>query len=709
MLLNTPIENIPLTSSATKRRLKSIGINNFWELLNYFPFRYENYSLISPIDRLQVGEIATIKGKILKVSNAFTKKGFNLQKISISDSSGKIDVNWFNQSYLLRILREGMSLSVAGEVKFFGNTKSFEPREYEILSDENLNQQFIHTARIIPVYSEKNGLSSRLLREKIFRLIMHLNVSRTQDSIPEILPPEIISFNNLPKEIDAYKQIHFPTNLENARKSRERLAFDELFTIQLSAQIVRKEWENEHVGNAFVVDKEKYDLFQRFISNLPFKLTSAQKRVVNEILLDLKQSKPMNRFLEGDVGSGKTVVAAIACYLTYLNGYQSLFMAPTEILANQHFQTLSSLFPTSGVGNTVLKPIETLPSVGLQTGSKKIGTSMQRPLQKRTSDDFDIIVGTHALITKKLKFDRVGLVIVDEQHRFGVVQRAQLKEKGINPHLLTMTATPIPRTVALTIFGELDLSVIDEMPKGRLQVKTFLVPKEKRKSGYEWIKKKIKEEKIQVFIICPLIEESEVETMKTIKAVTKEFERLKKDIFSEFKLGLLHGKVKTKEKEKIMQEFKDKKLDILVATSVVEVGIDIANATIIMIEGAERFGLAQLHQLRGRVGRGDKQSYCLLYTENANEKITERLQLFTRTQNGMQVAEHDLKLRGPGEIFGARQHGYLDLKVASLSDFELIDKSKKAVNYFFSKYSVSNFPEINNRLEEYKTKQISRD
>ena len=688
-LFKSPIENLPSTSAITIKRLKSIGIETYWDLLNYFPFRYENYSLISPIDKVQNGETVTIKGKILKIINLYTKTGLKIQKAKVSDDSGNVNVVWYNQPYLLRVLRPGLNISLSGDVKGFFNDISIEVKEYEII--DTLNAQTIHTGRLVPVYSEKKGLSARLLREKIFFLINHIATDRYQYGISEFYPAEIVSFNKLLNEKEAYEQIHFPQNSEIVKKARERLAFDELFTIQLSARLIRNEWNKENVANPFMVETSLMTSLQEFINNLPFELTSAQKRSVAEIIADLQKSRPMNRFLEGDVGSGKTVVAAIACYLAYLNGYQSLFMAPTEILAMQHYQTIQKLFKKEKL------------KIAIQTGSQKKLRSQQK------IRDYDIIIGTHALLTKGLKFDRVSFVVIDEQHRFGVVQRAMLKEKGINPHLLTMTATPIPRTVALTIYGELDLSVIDEMPKGRLPVKTFLVPKEKRESGYDSIKKQIIKYKTQVFIICPLIEESEVETMKSVKAATKEFERLKKEVFPEFKLGLLHGKIKSKEKERIMQDFKDKKLDILVATSVVEVGIDISNATIMMIEGAERFGLAQLHQLRGRVGRGDIQSYCLLYTESTSENVIERLQLFTRTQNGIQVAEYDLKLRGPGEIFGSRQHGYLDLKVASLSDFVLIDKSKKAVNYFLTKYSIAKFPEIKKRLDEYRVKQISRD
>ncbi len=687
MILITPIESLPATRSLTFQRMKSIGINTYWDLLNYFPYRYENYSLISGINNLQDGEIVTVKGTLQETKNIYTRTGLKIQKGVLAHANGKIELTWYNQPYILRILKNGSLISVAGLVKGDMYRKAIEVKEFEVLKTPE--QKTIHTGRLVPVYSEKNGLSARLIREKISLVLNQLSNGRDQDGIPDFLPAEIIQFNNLMSESEAYRTIHFPSGYKSARIAAKRLGFDELFTIQLAAQITREEWRKENVTHAFNVGNGRDRSLQKFISSLPFELTLAQKRVVEEIIKDLKKPIPMNRFLEGDVGSGKTVVAAIACYLAYLNGFQSLFMAPTEILAQQHYQTIKKLFGGNG-----FKPF---PKVGLQTGSKKI-----------EDKHFDIIIGTHALIQKKLDFKKAGLVIVDEQHRFGVAQRSQLKEKGMNPHLLTMTATPIPRTIALTLYGELDLSVIDEMPKGRLPIKTFLVPQEKRQAGYKWIAEQVKKS-VQVFVICPLIEESNVETMQSMKAAKKEYERLKTVIFPQFKLGLLHGKMKSREKEEMMKQFKENKINILVATSVVEVGIDIPNATIMMIEGADRFGMAQLHQLRGRVGRGSEQSYCFLYTESMDERTQMRLQLFAKTQSGIQVAEYDFKLRGPGEIFGTRQHGYMNLKIASLSDYDLIDKSKKAVHYFREKYRVDEYPEIKSRLEEYRVKQVSRD
>ena len=691
MVLNAPIETLPRTSPITIKKFKSLDINSFYDLLNLFPNRYENYFLISNIKDLQAGEIVTVKGIIEEFKNTYTKKHITIQKARLTDNTGYIELVWYNQPYLSQMIKKGTFFAAAGLVKQYFDSFSLETREYEILRD--INDQTLHTGRIVPVYPEKRGLSSHTIREKIFYIVKELN----DTILPEWLTDEIITYNNLMPLLSAYKEVHFPSNQSTILQATERLSFDELFTIQLSAQLIKKEWQKEQVGHMFSVETPLMASLQTFIQNLPFPLTGAQNRVVNEILDDLKKPTPMNRFVQGDVGSGKTVVAAIATYLAHLNGFQSLLMAPTEILAQQHYQTISKLFE-----NYNLK-------IGLQTGSKKIvkkSTDRSKPVPTLP---YDVVIGTHALLNDSLQSDKIGHVIIDEQHRFGVVQRAQLKQKGINPHLLTMTATPIPRTVMLTLYGELDLSVIDEMPKGRLPIKTFVVPPVKRSNGYEWIKKQIQETQCQVFIICPLIEELEGETLKSMKAATKEYEHLQKHVFPKLAVGLLHGKMKPKEKEQVMQDFKNKKYDILVSTSVVEVGIDVPNATIMIIEGAERFGLAQLHQLRGRVGRGENQSYCFLYTETPDQKSSTRLHFFATTNSGLALAEYDFKLRGPGDVYGKRQHGYADLKIAKLSDTDLIQKTKSAASYFANHYQIEKYPDIQERIKRYDLDQISRD
>ena len=679
MDLDQSIENLPRTSSITIHKLKSLNIYTFFDLLNYFPNRYENYSIVSNIYEAQPGEVVTIKGKIVSIKNNYLRGGLKIQKAIIKDETGEIEANWFNQLFLLRLLKVGETISISGLIKQFGRKKSIDPKEYEII-----NSQLIHTGRFVPIYPEKRGLSSRTIREKVYFVLDTLRVS----SLEEIFPKEIVSYNNLIDEHTAYQNIHFPKNLEAIKKAQDRLSFDELFTIQLLTKLVKKEWDKESVGNKFMINDKHVQSINRLISGLPFQLTNDQKRAWDEIRSDLLKTVPMNRFLQGEVGSGKTVVAALACYLSFLNGYQSLLMAPTEILATQHFKTLSTLFNKTNV------------KIGLITGASTVNLKLE-------NKKYDLIVGTHALISKKIKFKKVGLIIIDEQHRFGVAQRATLKEKGVNPHLLTMTATPIPRTVALTLYGELDLSVINELPKNRISIKSFFIPKNKRNDCYSWIKKEIDTKKSQVFIVCPLIEESQSETFKSVKAATMEFENLKKNIFKDFKIGLLHGKLKSGDKEKIMSDFKNKKYDILVSTPVVEVGIDIPNTTVMIIEGGERYGLASLHQLRGRVGRGDKQSYCFVFSEVENPSIISRLNFFAKTHNGNLLAEKDLEMRGPGNLFGLKQHGYLDLKIASLTNYKMIEKTKKAAEYFINHCFLKDYKELSNRLEKHQTQLIS--
>ena len=466
-------------------------------------------------------------------------------------------------------------------------------------------------------------------------------------------------------------------------------------------------WNKNLISNSYSVDEFRNKI-NEFLNKLPFTLTNAQKRVADEIFKDLNRTKPMNRLLEGDVGSGKTVVSAIAMYLSFLNGFQSVLMAPTEILAQQHYQTIFKL----------LSPFKI--KVGLATGSKKEGIKNQESGIKNKKQNknhnsqfiihdskstFDVLVGTHAVLSKTISFQNLGLVVIDEQQRFGVEQRALIRNKGKNPHLLTMTATPIPRTIALTLYGDLDLSILDEMPIGRKQIKTWLVPPEKRDGAYFWIEKQIKETKSQVFVVCPFIEESE--TMQTVKAASKEFENLKNNVFKDLKLGLLHGKMKAKDKGEVLTKFRDGKIDILVATPVVEVGIDVPNATIIVIEASERFGLAQLHQLRGRVGRGDKQSYCLLFTESKNLQTLERLKAMEKHNVGSELAELDLRLRGPGEIYGTMQHGRKMLKIASFSDFELIKKVRKEAEKIFP--NLKTHPRLIEKLATINLKQVSPD
>lgn len=689
---NQPIDDLPRTRSVTIKKLKSLGVFTYEDLINYFPFRYNDFSHITPIDSLRNGITVTIQGTVASSRFEITRSGKRMQRFTLRDDSGHIDLIWFNQPYLLRVLKIGTHLSVAGIVNWFSRNLVFEPVEYETLS--TLNQTTIHTGRIVPVYPETRGLSSKTIREKIW-YVMHDCVQTLSQE--DLLPEKIVFENNLIKDFDAYRYIHFPPSMVFAQKARARLAFDELFTIQLSAALIKQQWRAQHVPTQFTMTSEIEKNVNIFIESLPFKLTNSQIQVKNEILKDLQNPYPMNRFLEGDVGSGKTVIAAIASFFTYLFKKHTLFMAPTEILAQQHYQTIKQLFD-----NILSQSIAQLPTVALITGSSKPSKD-----QIRTAN---ILIGTHALIAKNTKYDDVGLVVIDEQHRFGVLQRVMLKEKAINPHLLTMTATPIPRTVALTLYGELDLSIINELPKGRIYIKSYLVPNYKRNDAYEWIKRKIHDDHVQIFIICPRVEESAVETMKSIKAAKGEYEHLKTKIFVEYRIGLLHGKMKAKEKQQVMTDFKNKKIDILVATSVVEVGIDIPNAAVILIEGADRYGLAQLHQLRGRVGRGKTQSYCFLFTDSNDQKTIDRLGYFTSTSNGIALAEYDFNIRGAGDLFGTKQHGMVNLKIADLHDLDLIQKTKKAVVEFMQTYdNFSSCKRLKTRVDALKNAQVSQD
>lgn len=673
MDLKADISGIDRTYKLQANKLGKLGIHTPQDLLYHIPSRYEDLRIVSPINRLQLSETVTVKGTITKLKNEYRSRRFTMQKVTIDDETGSIECSFFNQPYLIKSLLVGDVFSVSGSVEIYGKIRCIAVKEYEVL--ESITSETVHTGRLVPVYPLTYGLSSKWLRNKTFRML-----KAEKDNLAEFLPEHILLTHNFPELSNALQNVHFPKDFENVADALNRLSYEELFLIQLSGMLRRNQWQKKEKAPVFQVlkHKEKVDEFRK---SLPFVLTAAQDKAIQEIFSDLSQPIPMNRLLEGDVGSGKTVVAAISMLVAFLNGHQSLFMAPTEILANQHFEVVSKLLTPFGL------------QAALITGTTK---------SKKTDKPYDIFIGTHALLNSKLDMGKLGLVVIDEQQRFGVEQRALLRSKGGSPHFLTMTATPIPRTVFLTVYGDLNLSVLDEMPKGRVRVKTWLVPNEKRDAGYLWIKDKIREidkngNKNQVFVVCPFIEESESAT--TVKAATKEFERLSKNVFKDFKVGLLHGKIKGKEKDKILTDFSEGKLDVLVATPVVEVGIDIPNATIMVIEAAERFGLSQLHQLRGRVGRRQRESYCLLYTDTPNAKTKERLKSLETIFIGAELAELDLKLRGPGEIYGTEQHGSHKLRIASFSNFELITKSKKDAEAIFPK--INDYPLLKKRaLEE---------
>lgn len=669
MNLQSPIKQGSRLLKQYASRLEKLGITTFEDFLLHIPSRYEDYSLVSKIADTQVGETVTIQGTVIEMKTNYLRgrRIKSMQKATVTDETGIIELVWFNQPYLTRSIPTNSTISASGRVDVSGRKKQLASPEYEIIE----TGESIHTGRLIPVYPETKGISSKWLRRQIYALLQ-----THKEEIHEYMPEIILEKNHFIRLPEAMHEIHFPKNMQTAEQARERLAFDEFFFMQLAANIRRVAWKSKQTGNAFEIKKHQQQI-NTFIDSLPFALTDAQQRAIDDILKDFSVAKPMNRLLQGDVGSGKTIVAAVAMYAAYLDGYQSVLMAPTEILAQQHYKSIEKLLAPLGV------------KVDLVTGSTKKGKG--ESVKRKEKDDTlhpspltlhpNIVIGTHAVLSDKVKFANLGFIAIDEQQRFGVEQRGIIRQKGDNPHLLTMTATPIPRTVALTMYGDLDLSYLNEMPHGRKKVKTWLVPPEKRNPAYDWIRKQIKETDSQAFIICPFIEPSE--SMETIKAASHEYERLRKDVFPDLKLGLLHGKLKAKEKEEVLQEFKNKKFDILVATPVVEVGIDIPNATIIMIEASERFGLSQLHQLRGRVGRGDKQSYCLLFTDNPTALTSQRLKGMETIYSGAELAELDLRLRGPGNMYGTAQHGIPKLKVASFSDTYLIQKAKYSADEIY--------------------------
>lgn len=561
---------------------------------------------------------------------------------SVEDTTGKIAVLWFNQPFLVKTLYPGRLISISGKVGFFNRKLCFTSPDYELMVEET--DDTMHTGRLVPVYPETAGLSSKWIRRKI-------NDAYSSTRINEYLSPEILKKMELVEFDEAVRFVHFPKNLEEAGIGRKRLAFNELLNLELKSQIRKLNWDKNKVAHKLEVDGKSV---KKFINTLPFTLTKSQTKVIDEILDDLKGDVPMNRLLEGDVGSGKTVVAAVGMFAAFASGFQSVIMAPTQILASQHYQTLKKIFDKYNI------------RISLITGTTK----------KIEMGRSDIIVGTHSLIHGKINLENAAFIVIDEQHRFGVEQRKHLIKKSGTPHVLTMTATPIPRTVALTAYGDMDLSVLTDLPAGRQKVTTWVVPEAKRTSAYGWIEKQIKTEKCQAFIVCPLIENSETETLADVKSVTSEFTHLR-SIFPNLRLGLLHGRLKPAEKEQVLASFKEGKLDILVSTPVVEVGIDIPNATIMLIESAERFGLAGLHQLRGRVGRGHKQSYCLLFTNFHSGRAYARLKAMEVTYSGFELSELDLKLRGPGEIFGTAQSGFPELKIADWSNYDLIKATKE--------------------------------
>jgi ATP-dependent DNA helicase RecG len=659
--LNAPISELKGISTSLATKFGKLGVKTIRDMLYFFPRRHIDYSQRKHISELEIDKEQTIVARVWEAATKSTTKGMALTEAIIGDETGNIRVVWFNQPYLTKRLRTNSRLAISGRVSLWNGHKVFQSPEYEFLESE----ESIHTGRLVPVYPLTEGLHPRQMRR-----LMKQTVDRYAPQLVDFLPQEVKQRAGLVSLSQAIAQAHYPDNEQSKNKARRRLAFDELFLIQLGALLRRKEWQERQ--GYIITDSGVLD---SFLPSLPFELTSAQKRALGEILADLSQPRPMCRLLQGEVGSGKTVVATAAILLTAASGYQATLMAPTEILAEQHFDTICQLLGEQD-GNGPLRSFPSQPphplTVGLLSGGLK-GKDKQGIQQDISLGKVNVVIGTHALIQKGVEFDRLGLVVVDEQHRFGVMQRAALRGKGSSPHVLVMSATPIPRSLALTIYGDLELSVIDELPPGRQEVKTRWLSPEEEQSAYEFVRQQVRAGR-QAFIICPLIEESEaIET----KAAITEYQRLSQQIFPDFRLGLLHGRMSTSEKDKVMQQFRSGEFHILVSTPVVEVGIDVPNATVMVVEGADRFGLAQLHQFRGRVRRSQHQSYCLLLAETPSVEAKKRLIAIERTQDGFDLAEEDLRLRGPGEFFGTRQSGFPDLKMAKLSDIELLEQARE--------------------------------
>jgi len=639
------------------QRLARLGIHTIRDMLYFFPRRHDDYSQLKPINRLEYGEEVTIIAQVWDAGARRTRGGSNLFKATLSDGTGFIEATWFNQPYLADKIKRGQQIVLSGKVDEYLGRLCFNSPEWE-----PLERELLHTARLVPVYPLTGGVRARWLRR-----LMKRTVDYWSKRLPDHLPATVRREANLLDLETAIVQAHFPDSKSSLEQARYRLAFDELFLLQIGLLRQRHLYRSQP-GKPLPVDDATLDSFTH---SLPFELTRAQQRTLRQIVADLRSNRPMNRLLQGDVGSGKTVVAAAAMALSVAAGFQAALMAPTAILAEQHHHTLTQLFESWS---------DHLPDIRLRLLTGNVtGKEREEIYTGLAQGDVNVVVGTHALIQEGVLFKELALAVIDEQHRFGVHQRAALRQKGYNPHLLVMTATPIPRSLELTVWGHLDVSIIDEMPPGRQPVVTRLILPTERERAYSFLRRQVEKGR-QAFIICPLVEESEkVEA----RAAVEEYERLRKYIFPDLRLGLLHGRMKGAEKETTMLRFVRGELDILISTAVVEVGIDVPNATVMLIEGADRFGLAQLHQFRGRVGRGEHASYCLLVSDSSSPEAQERLQAVEATNDGFALAQRDLEMRGPGDFLGTRQSGFPDLKLANVTDLRLIEAAREAARRFF--------------------------
>ena len=667
--LSDDVSRLRGAARQTVPRLKRMGIERVGDLLYHFPTRHNDYGNARKISELVPGEDQTVVATLWEASETSGRPGRKSTQAVLGDDTGNVRVIWFNQPWLAKSLKPGMRLAVSGKVNVFRGSFVFESPEHEVLDGSQGNM--VHTGRMVPVYPATDGLYQRTIRNLVKQA-----VDSCIEQVEEYVPDDVLSRSGLTGLRDAIYRMHYPDSEDERRAARRRLAFDELFMLQLSVITQKRLWKEGGDGRAI---PSGVDTLEPFFESLPFELTGAQYRVLEEVFADIRSPKPMRRLLQGDVGSGKTVVAAAAMLAAVQNGFQAALMAPTEILAEQHFLTICTLLSETEL-EADGKYVMTLKVAGMEE-SVVVGLLLGSH-RKRVKDDvhamlaasaIDMIIGTHALIQNSVEIPNLALVVVDEQHRFGVMQRASLSEKGARPHVLAMSATPIPRSLALTVYGDLDVSVIDEMPPGRESIRTRWVDSDRRDAAYGLVRKEVEAGR-QAFIVCPLIEESEVIQSR---AAVVEHQRLSTQVFSDLRLGLLHGRMSLQEKEEVMERFKTREVDILVSTPVVEVGIDVPNATVMLIDGADRFGLSQLHQFRGRVGRGEHQSYCLLMADSPGMEARKRLKLLERVSDGFELAEEDLKLRGPGDYAGTRQSGLPSLRVASITDQDILALARR--------------------------------
>src|SRR5712691_3432098 len=672
--LDVPAQYVKGVGPARAVQLARLGLQTVEDLLYHAPHRYEDRSHLASIASLVPGQKQTTEGVVLALSEK--RHGAYQFVAALSDNTAVLQAVWFGQRYLRRVIRRGTRLIVHGKVERAGRVQMM-VEEFEILTGEE--DDTLHTGRIVPMHPATEGLSPRVLRTIIARAL-----DEYLDALPELLPDQIRLQQGLVGRQEAVRNLHFPASMDDAAAAHRRLAFDELLVLQLGV-LMRK--QAVRVVEKGIRYKRRDGLLAQFVATLPYSLTAAQRRVLDDVTADLYSPRPMNRLLQGDVGSGKTVVAAAALWLCVGGGYQGALMAPTEILAEQHYLTFRRLLAPLGV------------RVGLVTGGAA-KRERERVRDALRAGDVDVAIGTHALLEEGVTFGRLGLVVVDEQHKFGVTQRATLRRKGFHPDVLVMTATPIPRTLSMTLYGDLDVSVLDEMPPGRGAVRTYVRGPEKRPEVYAWVREQVGSGR-QAYIVCPLIEESE---KLQVEAAVRLAERLSEEVLRDVPLSVLHGRMRPEEKEQVMDAFRGGTTKILVATPVIEVGIDVPQATIMVIEDADRFGLAQLHQLRGRIGRGAQASHCILLSSLATDAARERMETMAHTHDGFVVAQRDLELRGPGEILGTRQHGLPDLRIADpLADVAILELARDEARRL-----LADDPDLSRREEAALQRQVRR-